>query len=118
MQETVLDWPSLAERTPADERSSPSKFDKGWRETKQELKSLMEKMGVDRWYLEDVTGLHGDPGVIVRWTENGVDHAVASDQEVKEAFRELVKKTHTDVGGDADEFKKVKRAKEQMLGGD
>jgi len=39
----------------------------------------------------------------------------ASDDEVREAFRELAKETHVDVGGDGDEFKRVKRAKEEML---
>jgi hypothetical protein len=40
----------------------------------------------------------------------------ASDDEVIAAYRELAKQTHGDVGGDPEDFKRVKRAKETMLG--
>lgn len=44
----------------------------------------------------------------------GVD-ADASDHEIQQAYRERVKETHTDQGGDAEAFKRVQRAKEQLL---
>lgn len=44
----------------------------------------------------------------------GVD-ADATKQEVKEAYRERVKQTHKDQGGDTESFKKVQRAKEKLL---
>ncbi|WP_435147199.1 J domain-containing protein [Halobaculum sp. P14] len=39
----------------------------------------------------------------------------ASDDEVKRAFRERVKETHPDSGGDTEQFHRVQRAKEVML---
>jgi hypothetical protein len=39
----------------------------------------------------------------------------ASDEEVREAFREKAKETHSDTGGSTEEFKRVKRSKEAML---
>lgn len=39
----------------------------------------------------------------------------ASEQEVQEAFRERAKQTHADTGGDSEAFKRVKRAREELL---
>ena len=44
----------------------------------------------------------------------GVDRN-ASDDEIKQAFRERAKETHADQGGSSEAFKRVKRAKEEML---
>lgn len=79
MQETALNWPEWAERTPPEDRQKPRKFDKDYQTTKSELKSLFGNMGVEKWYIDEVTGSHADPGVIIRWTENGTDHAIACD---------------------------------------
>ncbi|MFC6787803.1 J domain-containing protein [Halobaculum halobium] len=43
----------------------------------------------------------------------GVD-ADASQSEVKAAYRDRVKETHPDSGGDEDEFKRVNRAYETL----
>lgn len=80
MDGDILNWPDWADRTPPEERSDTSKFDYGFRETKSELRGLMDRMGVDKWHLSDVTGSHGDPGVVVRWENNGTPHAVACDK--------------------------------------
>ena len=74
-----VDWPDGFERTPPGEREKITKFSTGFRKTKRDLKKEMERMGVDHWRLDDVTGSGGDPGVVVRWTADGVDHAVACD---------------------------------------
>ena len=39
----------------------------------------------------------------------------ASEGEVREAYRERAKETHADLGGSDEEFKRVKRAKEELL---
>lgn len=39
----------------------------------------MERMGVDQWRIDHITGSGGDPGVVLRFTRNGADHAVACD---------------------------------------
>lgn len=40
----------------------------------------------------------------------------ASEDEIKQAYRERVKETHADQGGDSEAFKRVQRAKETLLG--
>ncbi|WP_049979350.1 J domain-containing protein [Halolamina rubra] len=74
-----VDWPDGFERTSPGERDTASKFSTGFRKSKRDLKKEMERMDVDHWRLDDVTGSGGDPGVVVRWTADGVDHAVACD---------------------------------------
>lgn len=74
-----LDWPTGFDRTPPDDRKSTSKFSTNFRSTKSDIKTEMERMGVDHWRLDDVTGSGGDPGVVLRWTMDGTDHAVACD---------------------------------------
>lgn len=44
----------------------------------------------------------------------GVDRD-ANREEIKAAYRERAKETHTDQGGSEEEFKRVERAKEQLL---
>lgn len=44
----------------------------------------------------------------------GVDRD-ASEEEIQSAFRERAKETHADQGGDSENFKRVKRAREKML---
>ena len=74
-----LDWPTGFERTAPENRESTSKFSTGFRATQRDLKQEMERLEADHWRLDDVTGSGGEPGVVVRWTVDGVDHAVACD---------------------------------------
>lgn len=80
MNSQILNWPDGIERTPPEDRTDTSKFSKGFRDTKSQLKGEMRRLGVERWNLDDVTGSGGDPGVVVRWTIDGIDHAVACDK--------------------------------------
>ncbi len=76
----AIDWPSWATKTPSSERENTNKFSSNFRTSKRDLKAEMRRMDVDRWTLEDVTGSSGFPGVVVRWTLDGVDYAVACDR--------------------------------------
>ena len=76
----AIDWPSWATKTPSSERENTNKFSSNFRTSKRDLKAEMRRMDVDRWTLEDVTGSSGFPGVVVRWTVDGVDYAVACDR--------------------------------------
>jgi len=40
----------------------------------------------------------------------------ASPEQIKEAYRKRAKETHADTGGDTEQFKRVQRAKEKLLG--
>lgn len=76
-----LDWPSGFERTPGRERENTNKFESGVRQTKRQIRAEMDRMGVDEWRLDDVTGSSSsDPGVVLRWAKDGQDYAVACDK--------------------------------------
>lgn len=75
----MLDWPDFADRTPEEERKDESKFSVGYRQTKSDLRKEFERMGVEKWTLDDVTGSGGDPGVVVRWVDDGHERVVACD---------------------------------------
>lgn len=76
---SLLNWPAEFERTSEHERERTSKFSVGFRSTKSDLKKGMERMEVDEWRLEDVSGSGGDPGVVLRWQDDGQEYAVACD---------------------------------------
>lgn len=80
---TGLSWPSELDRTPPEEREANSRYDTDFQKTKRELRKEMEMMNVERWKLDDVTGTSGDPGVVLRWDEDDVPHAVACDHYEK-----------------------------------
>lgn len=79
MQGSMLDWPEWADRTPPGERATGTKFSKSYRETQRELRSLFDAMGVSEWRVEDITGSGGDPGVIIRWKDDGEQRCIACD---------------------------------------
>jgi hypothetical protein len=58
---------------------------------------------------EDATAADPPPHAVL-----GVDRD-ASAEEVRAAFRERAKETHADAGGSSEAFKRVKRAKEELL---
>lgn len=80
MNSQILDWPDELPRTDPTERESTSKFSTNFRSTKSDLKDEMRRMDVDQWRLSDVTGSGGDPGVVVRWRDDGGEYAVACDR--------------------------------------
>lgn len=194
-----IDWPAWADRTPPAERHRTSKYSVTQHQATKRLESeLLDRVDADDWRLSTAAahrkddGLPyadanpDDPGVVVRWTKDGEQYAVAcdeytdlrdnvrtiglyieekrkmsnrpvrtgrdefstarlpsgedddaivatsrpphevlgvapdaSDADVKEAFRERVKEVHpdhTDREGEDEEFHRVKKAKEAMLG--
>lgn len=74
-----IDWPDGFEQTPPDDRESTTKFSANFRRTKREVEKEMDRMEVAVWTLHDTTGSGGWPGVIVRWSKDGTDYAVACD---------------------------------------
>jgi hypothetical protein len=74
-----LDWPAGWDRTPESEREDGNKFSAGFRRSKKELRDELERLGAEDWRLDDVTGGGGDPGVVLRWTLDGSEHAAACD---------------------------------------
>lgn len=86
-----LDWPEGFERTDPDDRQKNSPFSTGFRRTESELANEMERMGVESWWMDDVKGSGGDPGVVVRWSKDGEDFAVGCDRFVhkKDNIREI-----------------------------
>lgn len=178
-QDSLLDWPEGIERTPPGERENTTKFSSNFSRSKKDLRKEFDRMGADEWRIEDVSGSHGDPGVIVRWKMDGEEYAAAcdayenkkdnlreaylwvhetrmrsdrpvetaeddfaaaklpsgdatpapevppnvvlevspnaSDETVKEAYREKAKSAHADQGGSNEQMKRLNRAKEAML---
>lgn len=76
---TLLNWPADLERTPEHKRENTTKFSAGYSRTKRDIRGEMERLEVDNYRLDDVTGSGGDPGVVLRWTADGQEHAVACD---------------------------------------
>ncbi len=79
MSSSLLNWPAGFERTPPEERTAATKFSTGFRSSQSDLKDEMRRMDVDEWRLDDVTGSGGDPGVVLRWKDDGIEYAVACD---------------------------------------
>jgi hypothetical protein len=75
----TLNWPAEFERTEAVRRKSGSKFSTNFQRTEGQIGDAMDRMGVDHWSLNHERGTNGDPGVVVRWTDDGTDYAVACD---------------------------------------
>lgn len=91
-----VEWPTeLGDRTPPAERSSTSNFSASLGQTTSQLEDEMDRLGVDRWRGEIANQhtksnglpLHNanpdDPGFVLRWTDEGTDHAVGCDHYAK-----------------------------------
>lgn len=76
---SAIDWPQELDRTPEDDRESTSKFSVNFQKTERQLRKEMDRMDVDEWRVSHVSGSHGDPGVVLRWTQNDVPYAVGCD---------------------------------------
>lgn len=90
MSSTLLNWPEEFDRTPEHRRESTSKFSVGYQRTRKELRREFDRMGVDSWRLDDVQS-RDEPGIVVRWEQDGVQYAVACDQYTskKDNIREI-----------------------------
>lgn len=86
-----LNWPAGLDRTDPGKRESTNKFSAGARQTKRELKRQLEMLNVDSWTLDTETGSGGDPGVVLRWEDDGTQRYVACDTYTnrKSNLREL-----------------------------
>lgn len=88
-----IDWPPELARTPAAERSTTHKFSVTFRQAVDGIeKELEDRLGVDDWRLSTAAphrkkdGMPyananpSDPTVVVRWSMDGDQFAVAADQ--------------------------------------
>ncbi|SFS63375.1 J domain-containing protein [Halostagnicola kamekurae] len=87
-----LDWPTELERTDSTNRERTTKFDVTLGNAIKDIKREMDRLDVDDWRLETAMpqrktdGLPyasaaepEDPGVALRWTDDGEDYAIACD---------------------------------------
>ena len=92
---TDVDWPNRFDRTPAAERKRTSKFKAPFRQTLEELADEMDRLDVTEWrFSADMPFLNDDPNtpykdaekhvedpaVVVRWSKDGEQFAVACDE--------------------------------------
>lgn len=88
-----IDWPPWAERTPADERERTYKFGVSLARALNDIETVLEKrIDVDDWRLSTAAPHRKkdgrpyadanpvDPSVVVRWTKDGDQFAVACDR--------------------------------------
>jgi len=89
-----INWPSWAERTPTHQRERNTNFSASVATTSDDLRTDMQRLNPDDWRVEtgsggshtDAKGLPrhtaapDDPGVVLRWSKDGDDHAVACDE--------------------------------------
>lgn len=76
----TLDWPGELERTDERRREETNKFSKNFRQTRRQLEhTMVEQMDIEEFRISHVSGSGGDPGVVVRWREGDVPHAVGCD---------------------------------------
>ena len=77
---SLLNWPEGIDRTDPEDRDDCNKFSVSLAKTRRDLSTEMDLMGVDQWRIEEVGGGGGDPGVVVRWKDDGVEYAAACDK--------------------------------------
>lgn len=89
----TVEWPPDWERTPASHRERTSKFSASRGDTTSELATEMGRIGADTWRASTGSGSShtksnglpkysanpDDPGFVLRWTQDGHDHAIACD---------------------------------------
>lgn len=87
-----IDWPPAFERTPAADRERTSKFSVTFHEAVKSIETQLGRLGVDDWRLSTAAphrkkdGMPyananpDDPSVVVRWTMDGEQYAVACDR--------------------------------------
>ena len=90
---STLDWPRNWERTPARERSKNRNYEVELQDAIEDLEAELHRLGVDDWRLATDMDHQSrnpnypyanqpepdDPGVVVRWSMDGDQYAVACD---------------------------------------
>jgi len=86
-----IDWPPAFERTSAADRRRTSKFSKTFHQSVEAIETQLDRLGVDDWRLSTAAphrkkdgmpyanASPDDPSVVVRWTMDGAQYAVACD---------------------------------------
>jgi hypothetical protein len=97
----------MFDRTPSADRKRTAKFKKGLGATSRELGREMDRIGVDDWRLscdaptkkdqpntlyKDAERYVDDPAVVVRWSKDGQQYAVACDRytELRDNLRAIL----------------------------
>jgi hypothetical protein len=88
-----VDWPPQFDRTPAAERETTHKFGVTFHEALERIKrELLDRVGADDWRVSTAAphrksdGMPyadanpDDPAVVIRWSKDGQQYAVACDQ--------------------------------------
>jgi len=88
-----IDWPAQLSRTPPAERKHTHKFSVTFNDALSEIgEELIDRVEADGWHVSTAAphrkrdGLPyadaspDDPGVVIRWTDDGQQYAVACDQ--------------------------------------
>lgn len=88
-----IDWPSAFERTPPAERTRTHKFSVTFHEAVKDIQEeLLSRVGAQDWRLSTAAphrkddgmpyanASPDDPGVVVRWSKDGQQYAVACDE--------------------------------------
>ncbi len=90
----MINWPAWADRTPPSDRKQNTSLSATLAATSDDLRTEMTRLDPDEWRVETASGgsyttssglpKHNanpsDPGVVLRWTDGGTDHAVVCDR--------------------------------------
>ncbi|SNZ18222.1 hypothetical protein SAMN06269185_3299 [Natronoarchaeum philippinense] len=94
-QSSGIDWPADFARTPTGERERNRKYDVTLAQALDDLEAELDRLGVDDWRLSTAAQQRqrdqrpysranpDDPGVVVRWSMDGNQYAVACDRYTK-----------------------------------
>ncbi|WP_435069194.1 J domain-containing protein [Haloplanus sp. C73] len=88
-----IDWPAGWERTPARQRTKNRNYEVELQQAIEDLEAELDRLGVDDWRLSTAMDHQSrnpnypyanqpepnDPGVVVRWSMDGEQYAVACD---------------------------------------
>lgn len=94
MSGSTVEWPAAFERTPPQERTRNHNYEVERRDAVEDLATEMDRLGVDDWTLDTALDHQrqnpnlpyadqpepDDPSVVVRWTMDGDQFAVACDR--------------------------------------